>query len=54
MIKHIDDTNLNIIVKLAVIGDKKHPKNSIMSSYRIRDKNVKKLEKRNKVLYKSE
>ena len=54
MIKHIDDTNLNIIVKLAVIGDKKHPKNSIMSSYRIRDKNVKKLEKRNKVLYKLE
>ena len=54
MIKHIADTNLNIVVKLSVVDDTKHPQNSIMTSYRIRDKNLKKLEKRNKVLYKSE
>lgn len=54
MINHIDETNLNVVVKLAVVDDEKHPKNSIMTSYRIRDKNVKKFEKKNKVLYKSE
>ena len=26
MIKHIEDTNLNIVLKLAVYGDDKHPK----------------------------
>ena len=54
MIKHIEDTNLNIVLKLAVYGDDKHPKNSIMTAYRIRDKNLKKLVKKNKVLYKYE
>ena len=54
MIKHIDETNVNVIVKLSVITDEKHSKNSIMTAYRIREKNVKKLEKKNKVLYKSE
>ncbi len=54
IINHIEDTNLNIVIKLAVHGDEKHPKNSIMTSYRIRDKNVKKLEKKNKILYKRE
>lgn len=53
-IKHIDDTNLNVIVKLSIGDDAKHPKNSIMSAYRIRDKNVVKLIKKNKILDKSE
>ena len=54
MIRHIEDTNVNIVVKIATIDDEKHPKNSIMTSYRIRNSNVKKLEKKNKVLYKFE
>ena len=52
IIKHIAETNMNIIVKLAVSDDIKHPKNSIMTAYRIREKNLKKLEKNNKTLYK--
>lgn len=54
VIKYIEETNMNIIVKLAVSEDTKHPKNSIMTAYRVRDKNVKKLEKNNKVLYKKQ
>ena len=54
MIKHIEQTNMNIIIKLAVLEDNKPLKNSIMTAYRIRDKNVKKLEKNNKILYKRE
>lgn len=54
MLRHIEDTNVNVVVKIATIDDEKHPKNSIMTSYRIRNRNVKKLEKRNKILYKSE
>lgn len=54
MIKHIDETNMNVVLKLAVFKDEKHPKNSIMTAYRIRDKNVKKLEKKYKTIYKRE
>ena len=54
MIKHIEDTNMNIVLKLVVFDDAKHPKNSIMTAYRIRDRNVRKLEKNNKTLYKCE
>lgn len=54
MIKHIEESNINIVIKLAVLGDAKHPKNSIMTAYRIREKNVNKLIKHNKLLYKSE
>lgn len=36
---------MNVVVKLAVKNDEKHPMNSIMTADRIRDKNVKKLEK---------
>lgn len=41
VIKHISETNMNIIVKLAVSEDEKHPKNSIMTAYRLREKNAK-------------
>ena len=50
----MEDTNVNVVVKIATQEDQQHPKNSVMTSYRIRDKNLKKLEKKNKVLYKSE
>ena len=52
VIKHIRETNMNIVIKLAVSEDKRHPKNSVMTAYRLREKNAKKLEKKNKILYK--
>lgn len=54
MIKRLKNTNLNVIVKLAIKGVEANIKNSVISFYRIRDKNLKKLEKNNKVLYKHE
>lgn len=54
VIKHIEDTNINIIIRLAIENDEIHCKNSIMTFYRIRDKNVKKLMEKNKTVYKKE
>ena len=54
VIKHIDDTNLNIIIKLAIGNDEIHIKNSIMTLYRVRNKNLKKLMQKNKTIYKKE
>lgn len=54
MVKKITDTNLNVVVRLALNTDKQGFKNSVMTFYRIREKNLKKLESRHKVLYKSE
>lgn len=53
-IKHIQDTNINIIVRLAVKNDDKHPKNSIMTFYRIRNSNLRKMINKNKTIYKNE
>jgi len=54
VIKHIEDTNINIILKLAITNDRIHTKNSIMTFYRVRDKNIKKLQEKNKTVYKKE
>lgn len=54
VIKHIEDTNINIILKLAITDDKIHTKNSIMTFYRLRDKNFRKLQEKNKTIYKKE
>ena len=54
MIKQTDSTNLNVVVKVVLENDKSNLKNSVMTFYRIREKNLKKLMKKNKVLYKSE
>ena len=53
-IKHIKNTNINIIIRLAIENNEKHSKNSIMTFYRIRDKNLKKLMKKYKTIYKDE
>lgn len=53
-IKKLQDTNLNVVVRLALSSDRSEYKNSVMTFYRIREKNLLKLEKKNKVLYKSE
>lgn len=56
MVKKLSDTNLNVVVKVAV--DVKHPdyKNSVITFYRLRDRNLEKMVKKegNKILYKKE
>ena len=56
MIKRLESTNLNVIIKLILEAETEHPdyKNSVMSFYRIRNRNLEKLEKKHKVLYKNE
>jgi hypothetical protein len=54
IIKQVEETNINIIIKLAISEDKVHKKNSIMTMYRIRNKNLKKLMEKNKTIYKKE
>lgn len=53
-IKKLNKNNLNVVVKLNTINDDKHPKNSIMTAWIIRDKNLQKLRKANEIIYKSE
>lgn len=54
VIKRLENTNLNVVVKLALEVDSTDYKNSIMTFYRLRDKNLRRLEKKNKMLYKKE
>lgn len=54
MIKHLPDSNLNVVVRLALDPDHPDYKNSIMTFYRIRESNLAKLRKKSKTLYKCE
>lgn len=55
VIKKVENNNnINVIIRLAIEEDLIHNKNSIMTMYRIREKNLKKLMKKNKVIYKKE
>ncbi len=56
MVKKLENTNLNVVVKLILNCDEKDYKNSVMTFYRIRNRNLKKLMNKgeNKVLYKKE
>ena len=54
MVKHLPSTNLNIVLRLALNSDNSGLKNSVMTAYRIRNKNLKKMENKNKILYKKE
>lgn len=54
MIKRLPDTNLNTIVKIILGKNETKKKNSIMTFYRIRERNLKKLMNKNDVLYKKE
>ena len=52
MIGKTDESNVNVIIRLAVSGeDDKEYKNSIMTFYRIRESNLKKLIEKSKTLY---
>ena len=44
--KKLENTNLNLIVKVILDNDDKNLKNSVMTFYRIREKNLNKLKKR--------
>ena len=46
MIKKLENTNLNVVSKLSLTSDTKNLKNSVMTFYRIRAKNLSKLRKR--------
>ena len=54
MIKRLPDTNLNAVIRLALESDIEGHKNSIMTFYRIRERNLDKLISKNKVIYKKE
>jgi len=51
LIKKLPETNLNVVLRLALEIDNKDLKNSIMTFHRVRDSNLNKMLKRNKVLY---
>ena len=50
-VKKLPDTNLNVVIRLVLDTDNPDFKNSVMTFYRIRDKNLKKLIERNPILY---
>lgn len=51
MIMKLADTNLNIVSKLALDTDKCGLKNSVMTCYRIRERNLRKLIDKNTLIY---
>lgn len=53
MVKRLIDTNINVVVRVALSTDKKGLKNSVMTSYRLRDRNLKRMMEKNEVLYKN-
>lgn len=54
MVKKLPDTNLNVVARLVVDDDNENFKNSVMTFYRIRNRNLEKLANKNKTLYKKE
>lgn len=54
MIMKLPNTNLNVVSRLALETDKNGLKNSVMTFYRIRKRNLKKLIDKNAVLYSKE
>lgn len=53
-IDKIEENNLNVIIKLSTVNNEKHPKNSVMTAWIIRESNLKKLRKKNKIVYNRE
>ena len=47
MFKKLPDTNLNVVVRVVFETDNSKLKNSIMTVYRIRERNLKKLIEKN-------
>jgi len=53
-IKKLNKNNLNVVVKLSTYNDRRHPKNSVMTAWIIRNSNLKKIKEKNTIIYKSE
>lgn len=54
MIRKLPDTNLNVVVRVALETDEEGLKNSVMTFYRIRERNLKKMIEKNSVLIKKD
>ena len=54
MIKHLPECNINVVVRLALETEEKELKNSVMTFYRIRTKNLVKWLRKNKEIYRKE
>lgn len=54
MVKQMENTNLNVVVRVVLETDNPNYKNSVMTFYRIRERNLKKLMEKNGVIYKRE
>lgn len=52
--KRLPETNLNVVVRLVMETDREDRKNSVMTFYRIRERNLKKLMEKNRLLYSRE
>jgi hypothetical protein len=53
LLRHIEDTNVNVVVKLSLLSEDSL-ENSIITSHRVGDRSLRKLMKKNKVLYKKD
>ena len=51
-IRHVENTNLNVIVKLAIKDNTKGMKSSVITLYPMSDKRLRRLLKKARVLYK--
>lgn len=54
MVKRFSNTNLNVVLRLALVNEHSSLMNSIMTFWRIRDKNLLKLIEKGEILYKRE
>lgn len=54
MILKLPDTNINVVSKLALDTDQSGLRNSVMTFYRIRERNLRKLIDKNPLLYRKE
>lgn len=54
LIDELDKNNLNVVVKLNTTNNREHPKNSIMTAWIVRNRNLQKLREKNKTIYKAE
>lgn len=50
----LNKNSLNVIIKLNTVNDEKHPQNSVMTAWIIRNKNLKKLREKNRSIYRNE
>ena len=53
-LSNLENNNLNVVVKLNTLNDNKHPQNSVMTAWIIRNSNLIKLREKNKTIYKKE